>query len=132
MSVAARVIREFCVTYADATHPDMTESQWNEAARKRRLTWQSPRRLSLADAVQCYDRIRSYNEFHPGLLHAFSHVFGNAPIQVTPAREYSVAVYFHVPAIADLRNRVEQFARDHFYADDIGWTDPGTLRCWWD
>jgi len=126
-------MREFRITYADAVIPDMTDAQWSKAAGVRRLTWQSPHRVSLAEAVACYAQMEStYNAFDPELLHDLNAAFGTEGIQVTPAREYSVAVYLHVPNTSDLRQRVETFVRERFNADDVGWTEPGTLRCWWD
>ena len=133
VDVTAQVMQAFRMAYADAVIPIMTDAQWQEAARIRQLEWKSPRRLSLADAVTCYDQMASsYNEFHPGVLRDLNAAFGNDGIQVTPAREMSVAVYLHIPDAGDLRSRVETFAREHFIADDVAWTKPGTLRCWWD
>lgn len=133
VSIASQVMRDFRKTYADAVNADMTDEQWQEAARVRRLTWQSRHRLSLADAVKCYGQMAiNYNEFHAGLIQALHCAFRCDGIEVTPAREYSVAVYLHVPAVGDLRQRVETFARERFNADNVGWTDEGTLRVWWD
>lgn len=133
MSVTESVMREFGTTYADATLPNMSDAQWQVAASKRRLTWKSPHRLSLSDAVKCYGQIAvNYNEFHAGLIRAFHCAFRDDGIQVTPAREMSVAIYLHVPNAGDLRSRVESFCRERFNADDVDWTEDGTLRCWWD
>lgn len=133
VSIVSQVMRDFRIAYADAVIPEMTDAQWSEAARIRRLTWQSPHRLSLADAVKCYGQMaNTYNEFHPGLLRDLNAAFGNDGIQVTPSREYSVAVYLHVPDAGDLRQRVETFAREHFNADEVWWTNAETLRVWWD
>ncbi len=128
-----QVMRDFRVTYADAVILNMTDAEWAEAAQTRRLTWQSRHRLSLADAVKCYRQMaHSYNAFDPSLLSDLNAAFGTDGIQVTPAREYSVAVYLHIPAVGNLRQRVETFAREHFSADDVGWVDAETLRLWWD
>ena len=128
-----QVMDDFRVAYADVVILDMTNAQFAEASRIRQLTWTSPHRLSLADAVRCYDQMAiNYNEFHPGLLRELNAAFGNDAIIVTPSREYSVAVYLHVPDAGDLRQRVERFAHEHFNADEVYWTKPGTLRVWWD
>lgn len=133
VNVTSQVMRAFRNTYADAVIADMTHEQWQEAARIRRLTWRSRHRLSLADAVKCYGQMAiNYNEFDPDLLREFHAAFGADGILVTPAREYSVAVYLHVPYRDGLRERVESFAHERFNADDVGWTDSETLRCWWD
>ena len=126
-------MREFRKTYADAIIADMTDAQWQIATRQRRLTWKSPHRLSLADAVACYDQMaNTYNEFHAGLIRALHCAFRDDGLTVTVAREMSVAVYLHVPDAGDLRSRVETFAHERFGADEVNWTKPGTLRCWWD
>jgi hypothetical protein len=127
------VMNEFRTTYADAVIADMTDSQFWEATRTRRLMWQSTQRLSLADAVRCYGQLAGpYNRFRPNMLRKLLTAFRDDGIQVTPAREYSVAVYLHVPDVAGLRSRVESFVRRRFQADAISWQEDGTLRCWWD
>ena len=133
MSIVSQVKQEFRITYADAVIPDMTDAQWSEAERIRRLTWKSPHRLSLANAAKCYGQMATtYNEFHSGLLYDLKSAFGNDGIQVTPAREYSVAVYLHIPDHDGLRQRVESFVRERFNADNVDWVDTETLRVWWD
>lgn len=129
----SNVLREFRTVYADAVFANMTDADWPVVSRKRRLTWRSAQRLSLADAARCYGQmVGSYNEFRPSLLSDLLKAFPNEGIEVTPAREYSVAVYLHIPDAGDLRSRVESFAREHFLADEVDWEEPGTLRCWWD
>ena len=128
-----KVLRDFMTTYCDAIHPNSTGERWPLAARVRRLVWKSEHRVTLADAVWCYGLFSGgYNEFQPDMLTDLQHSFPEDGIQVTPAREYSVAVYLHVPNKKDLRKRIETFANEHFKADDVQWVTPGTLRCWWD
>ena len=49
-NVVAHVLKEFRLTYADCLHRNMTNQEWQKAEKIRRLTWESPHRLSLADA----------------------------------------------------------------------------------
>jgi len=58
--------------------------------------------------------------------------FPDCGIEVTPAREYSVAIYLHVPDKNGLRQRVENFVHDKFQADSISWQRDGALYVWWD
>jgi len=134
MSDSARnVMRAFRTVYADALITDFSEAEWAKVARKRRLTWQSEQRLSLADAFRCYNQMAdTYNEFRPSLLRRLLKAFPDDGIEVTAAREYSVAVYLHVPDVGDLRERVHRFADERLKADVVAWTEPGVLRCWWD
>ena len=73
-----------------------------------------------------------YNEFDPKVLAGLLQAFPTAGIEVTPAREASVAVYLHVPDATGLQKQVEMFVRNCFRADEVSWRDEGTLRCWWD
>ena len=91
-----------------------------------------PYRLPLAKAVRIYALVPSYNAFCPEHLRNLQNAFSAESIQVTLAREYSPAVYLHIPDHYGLRQRVESFVREHFNADDVGWTDAETLRVWWD
>lgn len=130
---AADVLREFRTTYADAVSPDLSEAALRSALLKRRLDWRAKRRISLSQAARCYAQIHgSYNEFRPDMIATLCGAFANDGITVTAAREYSVAIYLHVPAPPILRKRVEEFVEEHFDADVVAWTEPGTLRVWWD
>lgn len=130
---ARNVIREFRTVYADAVVAEITGANWPELARQRKLEWHSTARLSLGEAVKCYGQMRgAYNEFRPSLLRRLLKAFPNDGIEVTAAREYSVAVYLHVPDMGDLRERVQRFADEQLRADVVTWAEPGVLRCWWD
>jgi hypothetical protein len=132
-STVRQVMDEFRTTYADSLDAHMSQAQWWRAEKVRRLNWQSPHRIALADAVRCYVQIDGgYNEFDPTMIGDLHDAFRDDGIQVTPAREYSVAIYLHVPDVVGLRLRVELFVRTHFRADEVSWQDEGTLRCWWD
>jgi len=112
---------------------DSSEAARREAVLKRRLNWRAERRLSLAQAKRCYAQIHySYNEFRPAMIAALCRAFSGEGITVTAAREYSVAIYLHVPDRPGLRTRVEDFVRSIIQADAVAWTESGTLRIWWD
>ena len=129
----ASIIEEFRTVYADAVVECLTNEAWEEAAQERTLKWQSERRIPLQDAAVCYAQIvESYNEFQPSMIANLDAVFADCGIEVTPARELSVAVYLHVPDKPGLRKRVEGFVRANFQADLVSWQDSGTLHVWWD
>jgi hypothetical protein len=128
-----QVLRDFLVTYADVIAPNRTPERWDLTERVRRLTWKSKHRITLADAVWCYGQIAvGYNEFQPAMLTELHRAFPDEDIQVTPARELSVAIYLHVPNRNDLWKRIETFVNEHFNADEVKWVTSDTLRCWWD
>ncbi len=129
----ASIIKEFRTVYADAVVECLTEAAWQEASQKRTLKWRSDRRIPLQDAAVCYAAIvEGYNEFQPSMIADLYAAFADCGIEVTPAREYSVAVYLHVPDKPGLRKRVEEFVRANFQADVVSWQDGGTLHVWWD
>ena len=129
----ADLLREFRVTYADATSPDESEAARRGALLKRRMEWRAERQISLSQAKRCYAQIHySYNEFRPAMIAALCRAFSGDGITVTAAREFSVAIYLHVPDQRGLRTRVEDFVRSVLQADAVAWTEPGTLRVWWD
>lgn len=111
-----------------------------------KMVWRSPLRLSLAEAIKCYGQMKeTYNEFKPALLRRLLKAFPNHGIEVTPAREYSVAVYLHIPDVEGLRARVREWIEKNWGADEVHWMAPTsatglvfahsegkTLRCWWD
>ena len=133
MQDVASIIEEFKRVYADAVAPCLTEAAWEEAAKKRTLEWRSERRIPLRDAAVCYAQIvDGYNEFQAQMIADLHTAFADCGIEATPAREYSVAVYLHVPDKPGLRKRVERFVRANFQADEVSWQDSGTLRVWWD
>lgn len=133
MEDVAGIIERFRVVYADAVAPCLTEAAWEEAAKKRTLEWRSERRIPLQDAAVCYAQIvDGYNEFQPNMISDLHAAFADCGIEVTPAREYSVGVYLHVPDKPGLRKRVERFVRANFQADVVSWEDTGTLYIWWD
>ena len=129
----ANIIAEFKTVYADAVAPCLTEAVWQEVSARRRLEWRGDRRIPLQDAAVCYAQIlHGYNAFQPDMIAGLHGAFADCGIEVTPAREYSVAVYLHVPDKPGLRKRVERFVRANFDADVVSWQDGGTLRVWWD
>ena len=129
----ASIIAEFRVVYADAVVECLTEAAWEEAARKRTLEWRSERRIPLQDAAVCHAQIvDGYNEFRPRMISDLHKSFDDCAIEATPAREYSVGIYLHVPNKPGLRKRVERFVKAHFLADVVRWQDNETLHVWWD
>lgn len=130
---AASIIMEFRTVYADAVTECLADAAWEKAARERTLEWRSDSRIPLQDAAVCYASIvEGYNEFRPYMIAHLGAVFADCDIEVTPAREFSVAVYLHVPDKPGLRTRVEAFAQSNVQADVVSWQDDGTLRVWWD
>lgn len=131
---AGDIIKEFKAVYADAVVECLTDEAWEEAARKRTLEWQSNRRIPLQDAAACYATIvEGYNAFQPHMIADLHAAFADSGIEATPAREYSVAVYLHVPNKPELRKRVERFVQANFQADLVSWQDDGEmLHVWWD
>ena len=129
----ASIIKEFKTVYADAVAPCLTEAVWQEVSARRRLEWRGDRRIPLQDAAVCYAQIlHGYNAFQSDMIANLDAVFADCGIEVTLAREFSVAVYLHVPDKPGLRERVEKFVQDNFQADVVSWQDGGTLRVWWD
>ena len=129
----ASIIKEFRTVYADAVVECLTEAVWQEVAARRQLEWRSERRIPLQDAAVCYAQIlHGYNEFQPHMIADLHAAFADCGIEATPAREYSVGVYLHVPDNPGLRKRVEGFVRASFQADLVSWQDSGTLHVWWD
>ena len=129
----ADIIKEFRTVYADAVVECLTEAVWQDVAKKRTLEWKSDHRIPLEDAAVCYGQIvDGYNEFKPHMLADLHAAFADCGIEVTPAREYSVGIYLHVPDKPGLRKRVERFVKANFQADLVSWQDSGTLHVWWD
>jgi len=60
-----------------------------------------------------------YNLYRPHMIPHLWSAFHRDKIEVTPAREYSVAIYLHVPDAPGLRQRVEAFCNGHFNADVV-------------
>ena len=73
-----------------------------------------------------------YNLYRPHMIPILWGKFCRNKIEVTPAREYSVAIYLHVADRPGLRQRVEAFCNEHFEADIVEWVDEDTLHIWWD
>ena len=131
------IIKEFKRVYSDAVVECLTEAVWQDVVTKRQLEWRSDRRIPLQDAATCYAQIlHGYNEFQPQMIADLHAAFADCGIEVTPAREYSVAVYLHVPVLdkeeQPLRKRVERFVRANFQADVVSWQDSESLYVWWD
>lgn len=134
---AASIIEEFKRVYADAVVECLTDAIWQHLVKKRQLEWRSERRIPLQDAAVCYAQImHGYNAFQPTMIGDLQIAFPDAGIEVTPAREYSVVVYLHIPVLdmeeQSLRKRVERFVRKHFEADEVKWQRDESLRIWWD
>lgn len=128
-----RICEEFREAYADCMTQELTDEVWEQVSRVRKLEWKADQPISLADAVKCYGQMAtSYNEFKPGVLKSLQKAFPDAGITVTPSREFSVAVYLHIPDAPGLRQEVEAFITRRFRADTIEWEEDGTLHVWWD
>ena len=127
------VMNEFREAYADAVNEWESREEWKALDARRQLTWKASRRIPLANAAQAYFQMaHGYNAFRPYMIPQLFSAFFTDKIQVTAAREYSVAIYLHIPEKPGLRERVEAFVNEHFEADIVEWSDPGTLRIWWD
>ncbi len=72
-----------------------------------------------------------YNHFESDMLARLHASFPDRGIEVTPGRENSVVVRFHVP-IASTMGQVRKFVEDHFKAAEVEWETAETLRIWWD
>ena len=132
-AATARIFQEFCTTYADCMTPDVTDEQWDQVSKIRKLEWKADRPISLADAAKCYGQMAiNYNEFRANMIQRLHKAFPDAGILATPAREMSVALYLHIPDAPGLRQAVEAFVSRGFKADTIEWEEDGTLYCWWD
>ena len=138
--------KTFEQAYADAVIPDMTREQFEMASEERQLDWRGER-MSLANAAKLYAKIRDgYNDFEPNMLAMLQGGFPHAGIEVTPAREGSVAVYLHIPkcTATDMRYMIRQYVEQHFKATEVdvvtefpcleGETElvGEALRIWWD
>ncbi len=108
----AEILREFRITYADALDPEINDEEWTRASKKRRLVWRHPRQVSLETAAHLYGELAIYNGFRPSMVHALRKAFAKEGITVTPARDYSVVVFLHVPDRQALRKRVEGFGAE--------------------
>ncbi len=115
--------------FADSCMPaNWTEADWQEASKVRQLRWRGDR-MTLAEAAKAFSEFTDgYNEFNYTLLEKLDAAFPGE-IEITPARESSVAVYLHIPD--NLKERVEHFVAEHFSADEVDFED-GLLRIWWD
>jgi hypothetical protein len=154
----AKPLGSFRQAYADAIIPyedtPAFHAAQREAMKHRDLKWHGER-IPLAQAASIFaELVDGYNAFRPDTLKDLLAAFPNDGIEVTPAREYSVAVYLHIPASEgfSLREQVEAFIREKLEADEIDWYDgicrlepgePGAkvcdrtladaaLRVWWD
>jgi hypothetical protein len=116
--------------YADAVIDEITSDQWEQAAQQRELQWRGERQ-PLAEVAAQYAQMNShgYNAFKGPMIQKLHDEFPEAGIEATPAREFSVAIYLHVPE--DITFEVESFVRDNWEADEVDWVD-GSLRVWWD
>ena len=129
--------------YADAVIHDMTDEQWEAASKQRQLNWHGER-MPLSEAAELYSTIcDGYNKFRPEMFGMLQTEFPDAGIEVTPAREFSVAIYLHIPDA--FKDRVKSFVLKHLSADEVDTVtrftclQPGeaeldgeALRIWWD
>ena len=136
------LIEKFRQVYADAVKSDLSDEAMYK---KRSLHWHGER-VSLADAVEAFALIEDgYNEFNSETLAKLQTEFPDAGIEVTPAREGSVAVYLHIPAGKTLTDRVKAWIKRNLRADEIDIVTKFSclqdgeaelvgeaLRVWWD
>ncbi|KKL03904.1 hypothetical protein LCGC14_2621470 [marine sediment metagenome] len=133
---------KFRQVYADAVENDLSdETQY----KTRSLYWHGPR-IPLAEAAELYAQIEDgYNEFEHDAIARLAAEFPDAGIEVTPAREGSVAIYLHIPADSTVMERVWAFCSEKLAADEIDVVTKFTclqdgetelegeaLRIWWD
>ena len=144
-------MKQFCKVYADAVIPlDTPEDEWKakqEAAEKeRQLSWHGER-MSLAEAAKLYAKIHGYNDFEPNMIADLEAAFPDSGIEVTPARESSVAIYLHFPedCTVGFEVQIRAFIDEHWSADEVDIVAKFTclqegepelvgeaLRIWWD
>ncbi len=127
------IMTKFAQVYADAVDHEapLEDGERFPGQNKRELEWKSEHRIPLAEAAEAYAQIDgNYNEFQPTMLADLLAEFPDQGIEVTPAREYSVAVYLH--ARPGLRRQVRKFVEDNWLADEVDWKEADTLRVWWD
>lgn len=134
------LIDELRQVYVDAIPSTLSDY---EVYKRRSLHWHG-QRVSLADAVEAFALIEDgYNAFNSETLAKLQAEFPDAGIQVTPAREGSVAVYLYIPD--GLKDRVKAFILEFLSADEVAIVtqfsclQPGepelvgeALRVWWD
>lgn len=129
------VERKFRKVYCDSLGQDFG-TKMQDALNHRELTWRHDARVSLSEAAALYALIPKYNYFRGEMVGNLLTSFPDAGIEVVPAREYSVAMYLHIPE--EFRARVEQYIREQWGLDEMGWQAPlvgdvtGLLRVWWD
>lgn len=140
MIATASMIDKFRQVYADVVEPTLP---YAEAYNRRSIYWHGER-VSLDDAFAAFALLKEgYNDFDSEVLMELIAAFPDAGIEVTPAREGSVAVYLHIPN--KFKARVKAFVLVHFLADEVGIVtnfsclqDGETelvgeaLRVWWD
>ncbi len=143
-TVTTASLDKFRQVYADAVIRDMTDEQCKVAVKERQLHWHGER-ITLAEAAEIYATIcQGYNEFKPNMLKRLLVVCPDVGIEVTPAREGSVAVYLHIPTGRQQKS-VEAWVKKMLNADEVDVVDHFTclqdgeeeldgeaLRIWWD
>ncbi len=114
------VMKEFSEAYSDAVNDWTSPEEWTALDARRQLTWVASRRIPLSNASWLYSLMsHGYNLYRPHMIPHLWSAFHRDKIEVTPAREYSVAIYLHVPDAPGLRQRVEAFCNGHFNADVV-------------
>lgn len=137
--MATITVDKFRQVYADAVENGLSE---DTKYKTRSLYWHGER-VPLADAVEAFALIEEYNEFDSETLAKLQTEFPDAGIEVTPAREASVAVYLYIPD--EFKDRVKMWIECHLLADEIDIVTKFTclqdgetelvgkaLRVWWD
>lgn len=131
MTTATDQTEKFRKVYADAVLSSEDQEAQNAARIFRELTWKGER-MPLAEAAKLYAMLEGgYNEFEPDMIQNVADEFPEAGIEVTPAREMSPAIYFHVESPA-IRRRLRIFVEDNLSADTVEYVEGDTLRVWWD
>lgn len=139
---------KFRKVYADAVVPIsiLTQAEFNaameQAGPERELAWHGER-MPLGEAAEQYAEIvDGYNDFKPNMLKDLAAAFPDNDIEVTPARESSVAVYLHIPTG---RQIVRAWIEQNLNADEVDFVTKFSclqdgevelvgeaLRVWWD
>lgn len=140
MSTEASRRQEFRKAFADCVIPDIVVGYaWDKAIQEalgiRSLQWKGEQ-IPLAEAVDLFFNITAFEEFRPESFGRLQTEFCNLGIEVTPAREFSLTAYLHIPVLdvgkQPLRKRVERLVRERFGADEVTWEKDESLRIWWD
>lgn len=119
------------ITYADCLEKcNVDGDEYQKSLSIRRLDWKSNTKITLEEAVKCYQVIDDgYNDFSVKLLEDLAEKFSNKGIMVTCAREGSVCIYLHIPE--QIKHEVEVYCLRNMDASEVDWENDA-LRVWWD